>query len=283
MVANPDKPGAIPLLRRMVELTLAAGREFVAEARAAQMADLSVPRCKGVKELALQSDVIIVLGGDGTMLGVARTLAGSNVPIVGINTGGLGFLTTASSSQMEEVLSALWRNDFEIDQRALICAEGTASGNHFEQLALNDFVISRGSASRLIDLEVLVNGEPLTHYRCDGLIICTPTGSTAYSLAAGGAVVTPDAQALAITPVCPHTLSNRSVIVSMESVIDVKTVSERLEVFLNADGQVQLPLATNDSIRIRRARETITLVRLTGSSFFKTLRNKFNWSGSSLH
>ncbi len=282
LVANPDKPAAAPLVRRVLELTRAAGREFIAEARAAQMADLSVPRCKGVRELATQCDLILVLGGDGTMLGVARSLAGAEVPILGINIGGLGFLTAASAGQLEDALASLWRNEYEIDIRNLIRAQGTASENAFDQLALNDFVISRGAASRLIELEVSVDSEPLTHYRADGLIVCTPTGSTAYSLAAGGAVVSPNAQALTITPVCPHTLSNRSVIVAMESLIEVKNLSERLEVFLSADGQVQLPLATGDIVRIQRAEQTIRLVRLPGSSFFKTLRNKLNWSGSSL-
>lgn len=282
LVANPDKPAAAPLVRQAMELAQAAGREFIAEARAAQMADLPAPRCKGVKELAAQTDLIIVLGGDGTMLGVSRLLAGADVPILGINIGGLGFLTAVSVTEMEAALGSLWSGEYEIDERTLIRAQGSASGNAFDQLALNDFVMSRGTASRLIELEVVVDGETLTHYRADGLIVCTPTGSTAYSLAAGGAVLSPNAQALTITPVCPHTLSNRSVIVSMDSVIEVKNLSERLEVFLTADGQVQLPLALGDVVRIERAREAIRLVRLPGSSFFKTLRNKLNWSGSSV-
>jgi NAD+ kinase len=282
LVANPDKPAGAPLIRRAAELAHAAGREFIAEARAAQMADLAGSRCKGVKELAAQTDLILVLGGDGTMLGVSRLLAGANVPILGINIGGLGFLTEVSLTQMEEALASIWRGEYDIDERTLIRAQGSASGNVFDQLALNDFVISRGTASRLIELEVVVDGETLTHYRADGLIICTPTGSTAYSLAAGGAVLSPNTQALTITPVCPHTLSNRSVIVAMDSVIEVKNLSERLEVFLSADGQVQLPLTLDDVVTIQRAQETIRLVRLPGSSFFKTLRNKLNWSGSSL-
>jgi len=282
LVANPEKSAAAPLLRQAAELTRATGREFIAEANAAQMAELSVPSCKGVRELAAHCDLIVVLGGDGTMLGVARSLAGSKTPILGLNIGGLGFLTGAPASEMSATFDCLWRGEYEIDERALIHAKGVASGNPFDQLALNDFVISRGAASRLIELEVLVDGEPLTHYRCDGLIVCTPTGSTAYSLAAGGAVMSPDAQALTITPVCPHTLSNRSVIVSMDAIIEVKTLSERLEVFLSADGQVQMPLATGDVVRIRKSAESIRLVRLPGSSFFKTLRNKLNWSGSSV-
>jgi NAD+ kinase len=282
LVANPDKPAAAALLRRAAELTAAAGRELFVETRAAQMADLAAPCCKGVRELAQQTDLIIVLGGDGTMLGAARDLAGSGSRVLGINIGGLGFLTAAAGPQMDEALDLIFRGEYEIDARDLIHAEGSASGHAIDQLALNDFVISRGADARLIELEVKVDGETLTRYRADGLVVCTPTGSTAYSLAAGGAVVSPNAQALTITPVCPHTLSNRSVIVNMDSIIEVTNLSERLEVFLSADGQVQLPLGANDVVRIRRAQEKIRLVRLPGSSFFNTLRQKLNWSGSSI-
>ena len=282
LVANPEKSAAAPLLKRAAELTLASGRELFVENRAATMAELSAPCCKGVRELARQTDLIIVLGGDGTMLGAARDLAGSGSRVLGINVGGLGFLTAAPAAQLDEALDLVFRNEYEIDVRDLIHADGTASGHRIDQLALNDFVISRGADARLIDLDVKVDGETLTRYRADGLVVCTPTGSTAYSLAAGGAVVSPNAQALTITPVCPHTLSNRSVIVNMDSVIEVANLSERLEVFLSADGQVQLPLTTNDIVRIRRADEKIRLVRLPGSSFFNTLRKKLNWSGSSI-
>lgn len=281
-MANPDKAAAGPLLKRAAELTAKAGRELFVENRAAAMADIQAPCCKGVRELARQTDLIIVLGGDGTMLGAARDLAGSGTRVLGINIGGLGFLTAAPGAQMDEALDLVFRNEYELDIRDLIHAEGTASGHRINQLALNDFVVSRGADARLIDLDVKVDGESLTRYRADGLVVCTPTGSTAYSLAAGGAVVSPNAQALTITPVCPHTLSNRSVIVNMDSVIEVTNLSERLEVFLSADGQVQLPLVTSDVVRIRRADEKIRLVRLPGSSFFNTLRKKLNWSGSSI-
>jgi NAD+ kinase len=134
----------------------------------------------------------------------------------------------------------------------------------------------------LIDLEVAVNGEILTNYRCDGLIVSSPTGSTAYSLAAGGAVVSPSAPVLTITPICPHTLSNRSVIVGSESIVEVKVLSHKLEIFLTADGQVQLPLFTGTTVVVKKSSRTVRLVRLPGSSFFRTLRQKLNWSGSAV-
>lgn len=282
LVANAEKPAAAPLLRRIAELTRATGREVFAERASSQMAGLeNSAAIEGVRELARQTDLVLVLGGDGTMLGVARQLAGAMTPILGINIGGLGFLTGASADELEKALESLWAHQYDIDARDLIRATGNASGQPIDQLALNDFVISRGASSRLIELEVCVDSEVLTRYRCDGLIVCTPTGSTAYSLAAGGAVVTPNAQALTITPVCPHTLSNRSVIISMDSVVEVKALSEKLEIFLNADGQVQLPLSAGDTIRIERSPASVRLVRLPGDTFFGTLRRKLNWSGSS--
>lgn len=281
LVANTDKPAAVPLLLQIAAAARASGREVFAEATTGAMAGFNATSVESVRELARQTDIVLVLGGDGTMLGAARQLAGTMTPILGINIGGLGFLTGASASELDKALEALWTLQFEIDTRDLIRATGHASGEPIDQLALNDFVISRGASSRLIELEVRVDDEILTRYRCDGLIVCTPTGSTAYSLAAGGAVVTPNAQALTITPVCPHTLSNRSVILSMDSTVEVKALSEKLEIFLNADGQVQLPLTTGDTIRIERSPASVRLVRLPGDSFFGTLRRKLNWSGSS--
>ncbi len=145
---------------------------------------------------------------------------------------------------------------------------------------MNDFVISRGATSRLIELAVTVDAEELTRYRCDGLIVSSPTGSTAYSLAAGGAVVSPDSEVLTITPICPHTLSNRSVIVPMDSIVQVTVLSERVDTMLTADGQVQTPLNTGDFVQMRQSKFAVRLVRLRGSSFFQTLRQKLHWSGS---
>ena len=161
-------------------------------------------------------------------------------------------------------------------------SEGRARGVAIAQQSLNDFVISRGAASRLIELEVSVGDEILTNYRCDGLIISSPTGSTAYSLAAGGAIVSPDAEVLTLTPICPHTLSNRSVIVRLDSTVRVKVLSETVETTLTSDGQVSFPLGTGDVITISRSRYALRLLRLPGSSFFQTLRQKLHWSGSNV-
>ena len=147
---------------------------------------------------------------------------------------------------------------------------------------MNDIVISRGIASRLIELEVRIDGNPLTCYRCDGLIFSSPTGSTAYSLAAGGAVVFPTSQVIEITPICPHTLSNRSLIVPMTANIEVKVASPKPATILSADGQVINELSTGDSLTISRSRRTVRLMHLAGSSFCETLRKKLHWRGATL-
>ena len=216
------------------------------------------------------------------MLRVARETAGSRTPLIGINVGALGFLTDVQAHQLPLALKQIWAGETILESRPLIDATGRARTLAIRETALNDFVISRGAAPRLIDLEVTVNGEALTRYRCDGLIVCTPTGSTAYSLSAGGAVVSPTADVFTLTPICPHTLSNRSVIVSLDSTVQVKVLSHRVDTVLTADGQRIIPLSVEDVITIRRSRHSIRLLHLAGSSFFETLRRKLNWSGSNV-
>jgi NAD+ kinase len=167
-----------------------------------------------------------------------------------------------------------------VESRSLIEARRRGAPARAVELALNDFVISRGAVPRLIELEVRVDGELLTSYRGDGLIISSPTGSTAYSLAAGGAVVSPQAEVFALTPICPHTLSNRSVIVSLAATVEVNVRSQRVETYLAADGQPRFQLKAGDRMGFQRSRHTAPLVRLPGTSFFDTLRQKMNWSGS---
>jgi len=216
------------------------------------------------------------------MLRAARELAGSTIPMLGVNIGSLGFLTAVPSDGLSPALKRVWRGEFSFESRALLQANGNCQGRQVEQTALNDIVISRGISSRLIELEVRVDGAPLTRYRCDGLIISSPTGSTAYSLAAGGAVVFPTAHVLELTPICPHTLSNRSLIVPLSAKIDVQVISEKPTTILSADGQVVSELSTGDMLTIGRARHRVRLMHLAGSSFCETLRRKLHWRGATL-
>ncbi len=232
--------------------------------------------------MARSVDLMLVFGGDGTMLRAAREIAGSRTPILGINIGSLGFLTAVSSEQLGSALRQVWRGEFSFESRVLLQAKALCHGRELEQAALNDIVISRGIASRLVELEVRVNGDPLTRYRCDGLIFSSPTGSTAYSLAAGGAVVFPTAQVIELTPICPHTLSNRSLILPLTAKLEAIVISEKPTTILSADGEVVSELSAGDSITIGRSRRVVHLMHLAGSSFCETLRRKLHWRGATL-
>ncbi|MEY2409778.1 MAG: kinase [Verrucomicrobiota bacterium] len=282
LVANSDKPSSRGLVRKAVALIRAAGRQVFADAATARLGGLPDAPFTNAAALTREVDLLMVFGGDGTMLRVARETAGSRTPIVGINAGSLGFLTDVQAHQLPLALRQILAGQTVLESRPLIEARGRVDGRNITETALNDFVISRGAAPRLIELAVTVDAEPLTRYRCDGLIVCTPTGSTAYSLSAGGAVVSPNAEVLTLTPICPHTLSNRSLIVSLDATIRVKVLSERVETILTADGQKMIPLATGDEILIRRSRQNVRLLHLAGSTFFETLRRKLNWRGSNL-
>ena len=282
IIANPEKAGCRALACRAAELIAAAGRQAVTEPATAELAGLRLKESPSLAALAKTTDLLVVFGGDGTMLRVAREVAGIKTPILGVNAGGLGFLTATPSQRLNEAFTRIWAGEYTLESRPLIAAGGVASGQPVSQVALNDLVFGRGLPSRMIELEVSVDGQVLTRYRGDGLIISSPTGSTAYSLAAGGAVVAPNAEVFVITPICPHTLSNRAVIVSLHSRVEVKAISQRLNIMLVADGQVENTLAPGDTITIKRSRRTVELLHLAGGSFFETLRQKLNWSGSSV-
>ena len=282
LLGNSEKPAFRSLVREAARLISRSGRLPLTDTATAQLAGLKRPAYPNAAALSREVDLLLVFGGDGTMLRVAREVAGSRTPILGINIGGLGFLTAVSSSELPRALGRVWQDEFTLESRALIQATGRCSGRFIRQSALNDFVISRGHTPRLTELEVSVDHHPLTRYRCDGLIVSSPTGSTAYSLAAGGAVVSPTAEVFALTPICPHTLSNRSVIVSLDSAIQVKVMNPRPETILSADGQVINELAEGDVITIRRSQKSVRLVHLAGTSFFDTLRRKLHWRGASV-
>ena len=280
LIGNSEKVSGAVAVRRAASLIASAGRKIYSDPATIRLARLKAVVCADAATLARQVDLLVVFGGDGTMLRVAREIAGSRTPILGINIGGLGFLTAVPSANLPQALKCVWNGQFKFESRVLIQATGHCGGQPVNQTALNDIVISRGIASRLIELDVSVDGDPLTRYRCDGLIVSSPTGSTAYSLAAGGAVVFPTAEVLALTPICPHTLSNRSLIVPLTATIEAKVISPAT--ILSADGQVVSELATGDKITIRRARRTVRLMHLAGSSFCEALRCKLHWRGASL-
>ena len=282
LIGNSEKVSAADAVKRAARLIASAGRTIYSDPPTARLARLKTVVLPDSAALARQVDLLVVFGGDGTMLRVAREIAGSDTPILGVNIGGLGFLTAVPSSSLQPALKSVWNGHFKYESRVLLEAMGRCGGQLVNQTALNDIVVSRGISSRLIELDVSVNGDPLTRYRCDGLIVSSPTGSTAYSLAAGGAVVFPTADVFALTPICPHTLSNRALILPLTATIEVKVVSPKPVTILSADGQVVTELAAGDKIKMRRARRTVRLMQLEGSSFCETLRCKLHWRGASL-
>ncbi len=282
LVANVEKQTCRAVVQQAARLIRASGRIPLADAATAQLAGLKCATAPDAAAVALDADLLLVFGGDGTMLRAARDTAGSRTPLLGVNLGGLGFLTAIPARDFARGLREVWAGKFSIESRPLIQASGSASGRTLARAALNDFVVSRGSGSRLIELEVTVDGEELTRYRCDGLVVSSPTGSTAYSLAAGGAIVSPSAEVFTLTPICPHTLSNRSVVVGLGSVIGIRALGGRSETILSADGEMLAPLTAGERVFIRRDDRKVRLAHLAGASFFKTLRQKLSWSGSNV-
>ncbi len=282
LIGNSAKVSRAEVVRKAAQLIRRAGRKIFCDVETARLARLEAPTFADAASLAREVDLLLVFGGDGTMLRVAREIAGSATPMLGVNIGGLGFLTGVPSSEIATALKSVWNGEFRYESRALIETSGRGNGRRILETALNDIVVSRGAVSRLISLDVSVDGELITRYRCDGLIISSPTGSTAYSLAAGGAVVLPTAEVFALTPVCPHALSNRSIILPLSAKISVKAVSPLPATIVSADGQVVGELDAGDEVIIRRSRRTVRLMHLAGGSFLQALRHKLQWRGTYL-
>ena len=280
IVAKAETSAAKRIVQQAINLAKAAGLQPVTDESTASLAQLKLPIRKDPIAISRFADLIMVIGGDGTMLHWARTTAGSGTPIFGVNVGGLGFLTASSWKDLPKAMNAVVAGKFSIESRTLLSAIGQSCREKFKLKAMNDFVISRGSIPRMIRLEVKVDGEVLTTYRCDGLVVSTSTGSTAYSLAAGGAIIAPGAKVISITPICPHTLSNRAVIINQQSTIEVRLLDTKREANLSADGWDSIELETKTPVIIRRNPQSVKLARPTDSSFFKTLRHKLQWMGS---
>ncbi|MFM7750953.1 MAG: NAD(+)/NADH kinase [Opitutaceae bacterium] len=264
-VVNAQKEGADQLARELAAIARANGVRL----RRTSRFPLPSGFLRGV-------DACCVIGGDGTLLGVAREAALAQVPIIGVNRGSLGFLTTFSAEEARARFSELLKGAFGIDHRAVLqCA---AKGSRPE-LALNDILIKDEKNSRLVRLEVHADGELVTDYLCDGLIFSTPTGSTAYNLSAGGPIVHPGAGVIAMTPICPHTLSNRAIIFRDSVRLTVINRSPGARLFVLADGRHKLLPGKDLPINITLAKRALPLAKLPGYSHFAIVRQKLSWSG----
>jgi NAD+ kinase len=222
-------------------------------------------------------DVVAVFGGDGTFLHAARIVASNGIPILGVNLGSLGFLAEVKIDEMRPALQNLMLGDYELEERMLLQVEVVRGDNALSRyLALNDAVINKGAIARIIDLEVTVNAQLVIVTRADGLIVSTPTGSTAYSLSAGGPILYPTLGAFIVTPICPHTLTNRPVVVPDRAEVGICLLRGN-DVMLTVDGQVGMTLEPGDRLAVRKAESSVRLVQPAGSTFFALLREKMKW------
>ena len=282
LVGNLTKAACTEAVLRAAKLIRASGRKVLCDEATARLTRLTAPAFPDVSALTREVDLVLVFGGDGTMLRTARETAGSGTPILGVNIGGLGFLTAVSSAELDQALRHIWKRQFKYESRALLESESLCGTRRFKTAALNDIVVNRGATSRLIDLDVAVDGESLARYRCDGLILSSPTGSTAYSLAAGGALVHPLANVMALTPICPHTLSNRSLILPITATVEIRVVNPRPATVLSVDGELLCELDLGDTVRVKRSRRTVRMMHLEDSSFYEAMRRKLHWRGTNL-
>ena len=224
------------------------------------------------------SQLLLVLGGDGTMLAAARLAAPRGIPILPINMGSLGFLTSFTLEELHPALDDTLEGRFSLSERVMISVELDRAGKVIDsQRVLNEVVINKGALARMIQLELTIERDFVCRYRADGLIVASPTGSTAYSLSAGGPIVHPAVESFVITPICPHTLSDRPLVIRDSSFIELKLSGNTESVFLTLDGQRGIPLQPTDVIRISRAKELLKLIQPPKKSYFEILRSKLKW------
>lgn len=281
LVAHAGKPGAAALVTTLRNEFAARGATLRLEKATAEL--VGEPSGFSTSELGDGCDILLVLGGDGTILQVLQDLGENIKPIFGINLGSLGFLTCVNSSAYLEAVDSILAGDFVLSRRTLLDVEVVRDGHIVAHaIGLNDAVISRGESSHLIKLETRIGDSVLTEYNADGLIVATPTGSTAYSLSAGGPITMPDSGVFIITPICPHVLTNRAVIVGDNSEIKVAPCRDQDDVFLAVDGQPPVAVKSGDTIRIRKSAHHLPLAILPGMSFSEVLRQKLKWSGSAV-
>lgn len=234
------------------------------------------------EEISKQADLLIVLGGDGTLLGVARTAHPYDVPILAVNLGNLGFLAEVSLDQLYPSLENVLAGKFDIERRMLLNARIWRNGKKVEDHnVLNDVVINKGVFARVINLQVFVNGQYMTSYRADGLIIATPTGSTAYSLSAGGPIIHPSMHTLVLSPICPFALTNRPILIPDHSVIQVKLAAEYEDVRITLDGQEGYDINAKDILEIQKTKTTLKLIPGPNKNYYQTLRQKLHWGTQS--
>ncbi|WP_304830786.1 NAD(+)/NADH kinase [Candidatus Binatus sp.] len=277
LVVKRDRPEAIVIARSLTR--------FLRLKNKIPLADVEIAKTIGAQpverhHLGDHADLIVVLGGDGTLLGVARLIASRGIPILGVNLGGLGFLTEVTIKEARSSLQHVLEGNYEVDRRIMLEAvleRAPEALDHTESFqALNDVVVSKGPLGRMLQLEVSANGEPFCTYRADGLIVATPTGSTAYALSAGGPIVYPTLGTIVLAPICPHTLTNRPVVLPDSFEIEIHVKAPDHDTTFTVDGQESAQLGPADAIKIHRGRHVVSLIR-SRHTYFEIWRDKLRW------
>jgi NAD+ kinase len=281
LIAHSEKADARTAVREMISALQKKKIRFALEKQTAKLVGRKSPDDE--RAVAQKSDLLVVLGGDGTILRVVHKLGHDLKPIFGVNIGSLGFLTCVGPAEIGRAVESLVKHDYILSPRDLLVAEIYRNGRVKSKLyGLNDVVVSRGERSQLVRIRIQIDGSELTDYNADGLVISTPTGSTAYSLSAGGPILMPDSGGFVVTPICPHVLTNRSTVVSDRSVIEAKLLIEQQQVFVTVDGQSTEAMRVGDILRISKSDRVLPLVMLPERLFPEVLRQKLKWRGSNV-
>ncbi|MGM0370519.1 MAG: NAD(+)/NADH kinase [Bacillota bacterium] len=278
LIANTEKPQAVDRLNQVCDWLAERNYEYWLDENTAELIEREV-NYKFYNSLVEEVDVIIVFGGDGTFLKAARTFVDSDIPILGINLGNLGFLTDIEVERLEEGLEKLVSGDYKIEDRMTLEGKIIRDGEVINRVvAINDLVVTKGPFSRIIKLDTFIDDEYLATYPGDGLIVACPTGSTAYSLSAGGPIVNPKLNSLIITPICPHTLHSRSIIATEDEEVKVEIKADHTDVMLTVDGQDSFSVKPSDVIKINKAEALTKLIKLNNYNFYQILRDRLQRS-----
>lgn len=274
LIVNFDKTSAAETAAKIADLLINEGAEVIALKNELFTSIHNISICDNYSELTKSCDVLLTVGGDGTIIHSARYAASFGKPILGINLGRLGYVAELEADEIC-MLKKLVKGDYSIESRIILDVNVNRMNNERESYtAVNDAVVSRGSLSRIIDLQVAIDGAYVSSYRADGLLVSTPTGSTAYALSAGGPVIAPNLKCIELVPICPHSLSARCVILSGESVLTIKAASPDSKSFLTIDGQISVELNENDTVEVKASEQILNMIVLKDRNFFKLAGEK---------
>ena len=282
VLVKPHQPDALKTICRLVEWLAARG---VAVMTGPKVSREEIERESGCavetlayEEMAARADLVVVLGGDGTMIAAARMLGQREVPVLGVNHGSLGYLTEYRVEEMIPALESILAGRYAVERRMMLEAEVFRGEERLAaERVLNDVVISKSALARIIEIETRIGGQFVNRFRADGLIVSTPTGSTAYNLSAGGPIIYPSMGALVLTPICPHTLSNRPLVVPDDVGVELTLKTDQEEVALTLDGQIGIPLEYEDRVTVRKSRTAFHLIQADTRNYFEVLRGKLRW------